>query len=1154
VTILRRLALPAFFVLVLVLFFANVLSAQTQQPEVRTGFFRGMKVTYTWVPSKENNLSGRAIFQGDIVLDHVEDAPYNGPQRNSIGIAYSQYLWTKVGSVYEVPYMIDPASGAVQNIMTAVSNFNNDFSGVIQFVPYTNQTDYVDFNLDPNNNSGSCESSEGRVGGEQFATGAGGTQNPCAVATIMHEMGHVVGVWHEQSRSDRNTYVNVNYGAVIKASRSNFDQLLDNDQNLTPFDYASVMEYPAFSFSRNGEPCIESIPAGIPLSNPNGYSAGDIDGILRLYGDIPTAVTVTSNPPGLQVIVDGNTITTPQVFNWALNSTHTVNVPSGAQTLSSTGVSYIYGRWNDSTAQSHTITVTPGNNMVTQPATSPAVTVYSANFIQLVPYVNVISPAGTGTVTPSPAPLTYSGLSGQYYIIRQLVTLTATPNAGQNFLDYVNSPFYLPGAVGANPKTWYLADDGSTINLTTLFTNAPIYTVTANPLESNYWVIADGNFFHPPVNFAPTFFGWAPSSTHSIGTYSPQEPWSSNSRYEFISWSDGGDETHNVTLPATGGATYTESLQAQYDVADYAVEGCGGTVSVSPGSPTGDGFYPAGSLVSISETPASGLVFTGWLYDLTGTGTPQNLTVNDEVLVAADYNVTSTPLSITSLSPASATAGGAGFTLTINGTGFTTNTYVYIGGLYRAIGTFVSSTKLTIPLTAQDIGTAGAFQVAVGNFNTAGCGPYVPTPFFVLIGSGGGTPTASVSPKSLAFKNEAAGTTSASKAVTLTNSGTGPLAIGSIVTSGDFSETNNCSSSLAAKSSCTVNVTFNPSVTGAITGALTFNDNASPNQQVIKMTGTGVAPLTFSPTSLTLPSVAVGQTSTATLTVTNGQTTAISLSPSASANYSVTGGTCGSSLGGSASCTIVVTFAPQYKASIKGALTINTNGAFSPQIVALAGTGSSGQKALLSFSPTALTFTSTAVGSTSAAQTVTVTNKSTGSLTIGAISASGDYTAVPSGATPCGGALAKAAKCTLSVTFTPSVTGSTKGVGSVAFSGTGGPQVFGLSGTGAAPIVVAPTSLAFGTQSVGTTSAPKTVTVTNNSLATVSISSIVASGDFTTASSGGSPCGATIAAGASCTYSVSFAPVATGAITGASTVTHSAPLGPAVIKLTGTGK
>ncbi len=257
---LRRLAL---FALIVFPVLASLI-AQAQQSEVRTGIFRGMKVTYTWYPGKEANAPGKAIFQGDIILDHVDQLPYNGPMRNSMGIAYTQYLWPKVGSVYQVPYMIDPSSGDQANLNTAINQFNSNFSGVIQFVPHTNETDYVNFDFDPNNFSGSCEAYEGRVGGEQTVGGSAS----CTVATILHEMGHTVGVWHEQSRPDRDTYVNVNYGAVIKGSRGNFDELLDDNQVLSPYDYASVMEYPAFSFSRNGEPCIESIPAGIPLSNP----------------------------------------------------------------------------------------------------------------------------------------------------------------------------------------------------------------------------------------------------------------------------------------------------------------------------------------------------------------------------------------------------------------------------------------------------------------------------------------------------------------------------------------------------------------------------------------------------------------------------------------------------------------------------------------------------------------------------------------------------------------------------------------------------------------------------------------------------------------------------------------------------------------------
>jgi hypothetical protein len=1119
---------------------------QAKQPALRSGIWRGMKVDYAWVSAKDGG--GKAVYQGDILLDHVEESP-NGPQSQSLGIAYGQYLWPKVGNVYQVPYVIDPSSGDMANLNTAISQFNSTFTGVIQFVPYTNQTDYVNFYFDPDNFSGSCEAYEGRVGGEQTVGGSG----TCTAATIMHEMGHTVGVWHEQTRPDRNTYVNVNYNAVIKGSRSNFDQLLDNDQVLTPYDYASVMEYPAFSFSRNGEPCIESIPAGIPLSNQNGYSASDIDGIDRLYGAIPTEVTVTSNPPGLQVVVDGTPVTTPQTYAWALNSTHTLNVATSPQTLG--GISYVYGRWNDSIVQSHSITVSPGNNMVTQPATAPAVTVYSANFIQLVPYVNAISPAGAGTVAPSPAPQSYPGLSGLYYIIRQLVTLTATPSGGQNFYDYINSPYYLPGGIGANPKTFYVMDDGSSINLTTYFTSSPVYTITTNPVESNVGVLVDGGFWYAPVNFAlPYDSSWTASSSHSLSIDSPQYPWSSNSRFLFSSWSDGGSETHDVTLPSSGGATYSASITPDYYVTDYVLESCAGSINVTPGSPSGDGFYPTGSLLSFSEAPNTGWIFTGWVYDLSGTASPQNLAVDDEVLVAADYSTTSTRLQLTSISPTSATAGGPAFTLTINGAGFTSSTAAYINGAFRT-AKFVNSTQVTVKMTTADIATPGAFQVAVGNFPSgAACAAYVPTTFYVLLGSAGGTGTASISPKTLAFGNLAAGTLSASKAVTLTNSGTGPLAVSSIVASGGFSETNNCSNSLAAKSSCTVNVTFNPSVVGAITGVLTFNDGAATSPQLVKMTGTGVIPLVFSPTSLTFPSTAVGQTSAATVTVTNKQTTTISLSPSASADYSVTAGTCGTSLAAAASCTITLTFAPPYKGSIKGALAIATNGAFSPQIVALSGTATGGPTVPLSFSPTALTFPSTGIGATSAPATVTVTNKSTGSVTINTVTASADYAAVGSGPSPCGGALAKSAKCTFVVTFTPSDTGSTKGAVAVATSGPGSPQIVGATGTGAIPVVLGPTSLAFSAQAVGTTSAPKTVTLTNNSGATLTISSIVASGDFNAAPSGSSPCGATLAAAANCTFSVTFTPNAKGSISGAATVNESAPLSPGVIKLTGTGQ
>ena len=92
----------------------------------------------------------------------------------------------------------------------------------------------------------------------------------CSVGVILHEMGHVIGLWHEFDRSDRATYVTVNYANVIKGSWGNFEILTDNEQILGPYDYASVMHYIPYAFTRNGGVVLESIPAGIPMAGYEG--------------------------------------------------------------------------------------------------------------------------------------------------------------------------------------------------------------------------------------------------------------------------------------------------------------------------------------------------------------------------------------------------------------------------------------------------------------------------------------------------------------------------------------------------------------------------------------------------------------------------------------------------------------------------------------------------------------------------------------------------------------------------------------------------------------------------------------------------------------------------------------------------------------------
>src|SRR5262249_15700699 len=159
-----------------------------------------------------------------------------------------------------------------------------------------------------------------------------------------------------------------------------------------------------------------------------------------------------------------------------------------------------------------------------------------------------------------------------------------------------------------------------------------------------------GGFWYAPKNVSPFYdSGWNAGSMHSVGVSDPQTPWSTTFKYPFQSWSDGGAVNHNITVPANS-TPYTANLGAQYQLAASANEPSAARLNVTPPSPTGDGFYDSGTLLSLSETPNAGWTFTGWQHDLSGTQNPINLTANDEMYVTADYNTVSTPLSVSSLS------------------------------------------------------------------------------------------------------------------------------------------------------------------------------------------------------------------------------------------------------------------------------------------------------------------------------------------------------------------------------------------------------------------------------------------------------------------------------------------------------------------------
>lgn len=429
------------------------------------------------------------------------------------------------------------------------------------------------------------------------------------------------------------------------------------------------------------------------------------------------------------------------------------------------------------------------------------------------------------------------------------------------------------------------------------------------------------------------------------------------------------------------------------------------------------------------------------------------------------------------------------------------------------------------------------------------------TPQAVALSGTGTAPATSLSVTSLTFAVQNIGTTSAAQTVTLSNTGTGPLDITSIAASAQFGQTNTCGSSVAAGAQCTVSVTFTPTAGGTQTGTLTFTDNASNSPQTVALTGTGSGPaVNLTPASLTFAGQPVNTTSLPqTVTLKNsGTATLVITSIAASGPYKQTN-TCGASLGGGGSCSITVTFTPTATGTQTGSVTLTDSAYGSPQILPLTGTGTNAP--LVTLSPNSVTFPSTAVGVKSSAQVVTLTNTGNESASITSITLSGTNMSDFTETNTCGSSVAAGKSCTISVTFTPGATGNRSATLSVADNAAGSPQTVTLSGAGSsqASVSLSPTSINFGTVSLGA-NAPKLVTVTNTGNTTLIVSSITVSGNssFTEADTCVSATSG-IAAGKTCTITVTFAPNASGTLTASLDVADNAGSGLQVVSLSGSG-
>ena len=271
----------------------------------------------------------------------------------------ARYLWPEG----IVPFVIDEDVPRPERVVAAIRHWVQKTP--IRLVPRTTEPNYVRFVRQ--NNGGLCFSSIGMLGGEQKIK----TDDRCSTGTLIHEIGHSVGLWHEQSRPDRDRYIRVLYENIHNKSARDFDRRLNPGDEMRPYDYASIMHYGSYADSTEGEaPTIETIPPGIPIGQRESLSAGDIDAVRRMYGQAPGATTIATHAAGLEIVVDGVRYTSPQTFPWKPGTVHTVQVLED-QTATG-GTRYRFGRWSDASEDGPVRTITA----------SPERTLYTANFVR----------------------------------------------------------------------------------------------------------------------------------------------------------------------------------------------------------------------------------------------------------------------------------------------------------------------------------------------------------------------------------------------------------------------------------------------------------------------------------------------------------------------------------------------------------------------------------------------------------------------------------------------------------------------------------------------------------------------------------------------------------------------------------------------------